>query len=558
MKEQWIASTNSLRGVGVTLNRWILAICVCLLTISYGSGAADANGSPVVVTTSGPVEGSLEDGLNVFRGIPYVAPPVGDLRWPPQPVTPWVVTRQAKAFGPQCPQFFFGIPVGNEDCLYLNIWAPAHPPAGGLPVMVWIHGGGHTQGSGDGGPSFIDGQPIYGGQHLARRGDVVLVSFNYRLGPFGFLAHPALTGEEPSHPSSGNYGQEDQIAALKWVRDNIARFGGDPHNVTIFGESAGGVSTSLHLVSPQSAGLFHRAIIQSGAADRRPTLGPVEAQGGAFALVLGCSGAPDVPACLRTKSRNEVLTALPLPAGFIFGQGAFWGPIVDGYVIPDQPLNAFYSGHFSQAPLIIGNTANEGTTFPALVGANLTPTVYNAFLNRFFPGPAGDAVRAAYPCSDADCSAFEPPQFLLSPADNAIAEVATNGLFICASRRVARAIASHETPIYFYTFDHEIVSPFWPFAIGAGHFAEISFVFGTAGLSQLTEEEKPLSRAMMDYWTNFAWDGDPNHGKARKWPTYRYGPSNDEKRITFDLKIKQATHFHENNCDFFDALFFGS
>lgn len=245
-----------------------------------------------------------------------------------------------------------------------------------------------------------------------------------------------------------------------------------------------------------------------------------------------------------------------------FGQGAFWGPIVDGYLIPDQPLKAFSTGHFSQVPLIIGNTAKEGNLFPALVGANLSPAVYDIFLDRFFNqfygSNAADTVREEYPCSNADCSAFTPPQFLLSPADNTIAEVATNGLFLCPSRRVARAISSHDTPIYFYTFDHAVDSPFWPFDIGAAHFAEISFVFGTAALSQLTEEEKPLSRAMMDYWTDFAWDGNPNHGKARKWPLYRFGPSNDEKRLVFDLKIKQATHFHANNCDFFDELFFGA
>ncbi len=528
---------------------------VGILLAATQAGAAP----PVVSTTSGPVEGFTQDGLSVFLGIPYVAPPVGALRWKsPQAVIPWApVVRSATAVGSQCPQISFGFLVGNEDCLYLNVWTPASAPAARLPVMVWIHGGGHTGGSGDGGLSFIDGKPQYDGQHLARNGDVVLVSFNYRLGPFGFLAHPALTAEEPAHPSSGNYGQEDQVAALRWVRDNIAAFGGNPNNVTIFGESAGGISVSLHLVSPQSAGLFQRAIIQSGAADRRPTLGQVQFQGLAFASVLGCGGAPDVPACLRSKSRNEVLSALPLPAGFFFGQGAFWGPIMDGHLIPDQPISAFLTGNFAQVPLIIGTTANEGTLFPALVGANLAPAVYDTFLNRFF-GANADAVRAAYPCSNTDCSAFAPPQFLLSPADNAIAEVATNGLFICPSRRVARAISSYDTPIYFYTFNHEVDSPFWPFDIGAAHFAEISFVFGTAALSQLTAAEKPLSQAMMDYWTDFAWDGNPNHGKVRKWPLYRFGPSNDEKRIVFDLKIKQATHFHANNCDFFDALFFGT
>jgi para-nitrobenzyl esterase len=425
--------------------------------------------------------------------------------------------------------------------------------------MVWIHGGGHTGGSGDGGPSFIDGQPVYDGQHLAQRGNVILVSFNYRLGPLGFLAHPALTSENVEHPSSGNYGQEDQRVALEWVRDNIAAFGGDPANVTIFGESAGAFSVSLHLVSPQSAGLFHRAIMQSGVADRRPTLGQVELQGLVFADALGCSGAPDVPVCLRAKSQQEVLIALPLPAGFLFGQGAFWGPIVDGHVIPEQPINTFSTGNFSQVPLIIGTNAHEGALFPALVGAGLSPAVYNAFLNRFFPGPAADAIRVEYPCSEANCSAFDPPQFLLSPADNAIAEVVTNGLFTCPSRRVARVVSDHGTPIYFYEFRREIASPFWPsFDIGAAHAAELSFVFGTAFLSQLTEKEKPLSQRIMDYWTNFAWDGDPNHAHARGWPAYHSGRGKAEKRLALNLKPKSVTKFRSNNCDFFDALFFGS
>ena len=378
----------------------------------------------------------------------------------------------------------------------------------------------------------------------------------------GFLAHPALTEEDPNS-SSGNYGQEDQIAALRWVRDNIANFGGDPNNVTIFGESAGSFSVSTHLVTPQSAGLFHRAIMQSGVADFQFPLSAVEAQGLLFeAAIITCAGEDPVLSCLREASVPEVLEALPLPAGFFLTPGAFWGPIVDGHIVPEQPFSAFSSGNFAQVPLIIGNNTHEGNLFPALIvdnmgqQANLTPANYDAFLTNIF-GPGAAAVQAEYPCTDVDCSAFEAAPFLVTPADNALAEVSTHALFVCPARRVARVIAS-QVPIYVYTFDREVMSPGFPFEIGAAHFAEISFVFGTVGLHFLSPEEEPLSHDMMAKWTRFALKGKPTKkGPGTQWHRYRFGPGNDEKRLVFDLENTQATGFEENNCDFFDALLFG-
>ena len=336
------------------------------------AGAAPSALSPdtPVAVTGGLVRGALSDthpGIMAFEGIPFVAAPVGDRRWrPPAPVEPWDGVREATAPGAICPQQ--GLPGGaggaaqSEDCLLLNVWAPLEVAAP-LPVMVWIHGGGYRLGSGSG----SDGAP------LAAQ-DVVLVTINYRLNVFGFLAHPALSAES-EHGASGNYGLLDMVAALEWVRDNAAAFGGDPNRVTIFGESAGGGAVAALMLAPQAEGLFHRAIAQStyvhgwdrplDAAARGWE--PAEALGERVAEALGAPGAgAEALAAMRTADTQAVLEAAGAGALFLWS-GTVWAPNVDGWAIPDDPVTMYAAARQHRVPLIAGITANEGSLFrPAL------------------------------------------------------------------------------------------------------------------------------------------------------------------------------------------------
>lgn len=326
-----------------------------------GAGAANGGVGQPIPIASGPVTGEERDGVRSFKGIPFAAPPLGELRWkPPQPVAPWAEPRECVKSGPACPQQgkdLYG-PVGeqSEDCLYLNVWTPASRVDAKLPVMLWIHGGGFMFGSG--------GKPCYEGAELARRGGVVVVTCNYRLGPFGFLAHPALTAESPQG-ASGNYGMLDQIAALQWVQQNIAAFGGDPGCVTLFGQSAGGVSVCALMASPLAKGLFHRAIVHSGSApgnllDRTA----MELRGTEFAERLGTT---DLPA-MRAKSAAEILAAVKPGSGRV-GEGTQDHLCLDGYVLPESLRAVFAAGRQANVPLIAGTTKDEDRLFLAGVRA---------------------------------------------------------------------------------------------------------------------------------------------------------------------------------------------
>lgn len=310
-----------------------------------------------VDTSAGPITGEEQDGVRSFKGIPFAAPPVGELRWkPPQAVEPWATPRACVKFGPACPQRgkdLFG-PVGemSEDCLYLNLWTPAKSAEDKLPVMFWIHGGGFMFGSG--------GKACYDGAELARRGRVVVVTCNYRLGPFGFLAHPALTAESPNH-ASGNYGMMDQVAALQWVQKNITEFGGDSGCVTIFGQSAGGVSVCALMASPLAKGFFHRAIVHSGSAPGNlHERAAMEALGEEFARRLGTD---DLKA-MRAKSTSEALAAAKKGSGRV-GEGTQDHLSIDGYVLPESLRTVFAEGRQHNVPLMAGTTKDEGSLFLA-------------------------------------------------------------------------------------------------------------------------------------------------------------------------------------------------
>ena len=469
------------------------------LTLAASTAVA-APKAPVAATQDGPVRGVLSGGIDRYLGIPYAAPPVGDLRWqPPQPHGRWTGVRDASAFGNHCPQGAspFGLASLTEDCLYLNVFTPARgtdaAPDDGelLPVMVWIHGGALLVGESD------DYDPV----RLVNQG-VVVVTLNYRLGAFGFLAHPALTAEQGT---SGNYGLMDQQAALRWVQRNIAHFGGDPGRVTIFGESAGGLSVHSHLASPGSARLFHGAIVESGAyALGQPSLAQAEVRGSAVAAAAGCA-ADQTAACLR---------ALPvLPLLVAMGGGSVV-PDVDGKVLTQTIGAALASGQFNRVPVIEGSNHDEWRLFVALdfdlVSGPVTAAGYVPAIAGTLGVPSGTAGFLA---------SFYPVANYPNP-DLALSALGTDAIFACNSRKAVRLISQY-VPTWTYEFnDPDAPQLFLPpvsFPYASAHASEIQYLFNLRSEvphPDLTADQQALSQAMVTYWTNFATLGTP------LWPAY--------------------------------------
>jgi len=491
-----------------------LAFAAVALAGSAATGEEHERG-PVVRTSDGPVHGISSGGVDRFLGIPYAAPPVGDLRWrPPQPHGRWRALRDATAFANHCPQVAspFGLPSVTEDCLYLNVFRPAR--GGGddgeddeagdegrerrRPVMVWIHGGALLVGESD----------DYDPARLVQHG-VVVVTINYRLGVFGFLAHPALTAESPEH-ASGNYGLMDQQAALRWVRRNIASFGGDPRRVTIFGESAGGLSVHSHLASSLSEGLFHRAIVQSGAYSlAQPSLALAEAQGQAAAERAGCID--QTAACLRATPVEALLAAL-LSSTVV--------PDVDGWVLTQTIGESFASGQFNRVPVIEGSNHDEWRLFVALsfdlVTGPLTPEQYIDAIAATLGVPRSTAKFLA---------SFYPLANYPSP-DLALSALGTDAIFACNSRKAVRLL-SQQVTTYAYEFgDEDAPQLFLPpvsFPYGSAHASELQYLFGlssTVMAPELTEDQRQLSEAMTSYWTSFARTGSPNGFDEPFWSPY--------------------------------------
>ncbi len=509
--------------------------------------ACGDNGSDLDVTIdTGTVHGAVVEGIRHFLGIPYAAPPVGDLRWrPPQPAIAWTGVLDTRDFGSQCPQSFsLSGAGGDEDCLFLNVYAPSG--AHGLPVMVWVHGGAFIFGAG--------GEKYYAGDHLASAYGMVIVTINYRLGALGFLAHPALDTDDPAYPTSGNYGLEDQRAALEWVQRNIAAFGGDPKHVTIFGESAGGLSTCALYVSPRTHGLFGAAISESGLCSGNILEEPHAAALAAGVMAgakLGCPGSDAAAlACLRAKSSDDVLamTDYPLPANQMPG-GAFYNigllpaePNVDGFVMPMSTADAFATGGFEPRPLLLGTNHDEGTLLQStLFAAQIaTDQDYHDALLRRFGEPATDAIIARYPTAS-----FPSP-------NRAIAEVSGDAFFVCPARRTARGAASHGAPTFRYTFTHQVDNPFMS-GLGVFHSSEIPFVFGEDVflLDQVGTDGAPVATAMEDYWTSFAKTGTPKSASAPAWPAY--DPTTDAYLDLGD-PIAPGTQLKAELCDFWDTI----
>ena len=379
----------------------LAVIClVCLGTLALGllpGCGTGSKGPGVVKLDSGQISGLKQDGTWTYLGIPYAKPPVGNLRWkPPEPPQPWSGTRECINFGPSCPQAPSDEQVGrtSEDCLYLNVWTPAKSTSDKLPVMVWIHGGAFAEGSGS--------EPLYNGHNLSKQG-VVVVTINYRLGPLGFLAYPALSKESP-HGVSGNYGLMDQVQALKWVKKNIAAFGGNPANVTIFGESAGAMSVDILLAIPQSKGLFNRAIAESGPQWHFGFLPPLsdlreaEKTGGQLATALGCSSAADPLAAMRAKTSDEVITAWGWTEQKISPPtGPQFFPVVDGWLLPGQLTTLLKEGKQHDVPIIIGSNKDDGTVFGELAGLNKATAAQYKSLIQSNAGHSAPEVLKMFP-----------------------------------------------------------------------------------------------------------------------------------------------------------------
>jgi para-nitrobenzyl esterase len=512
-------------------------VCVLLLLAACGG-----SGDELTITIdSGTLHGVLQGETRAFLGVPYAAPPVGPLRWkPPQPAIPFDGTREAIAVGSQCPQSFsLAGPGGEEDCLFLNVWTPRG--ADGAPVMVWLHGGAFVFGSG--------GDPYYSGRYLAESYGAIIVTVNYRLGPLGFLAHPALTAEDPAYPSSGNYGIDDQLAALQWVQRNIAAFGGDTTRVALWGESAGGFSACVHYVSPRSADLFAWAISESGLCASpvtEPTHADAEAIGIALAEQLGCTGAGAL-ACLRAKSADDLLnaTALPPPAQQLPG-GPFYAatipiptPNIDGFVVPKSLRQAFAEGGFPARPLLLGTNHDEGTLFHSVLFAKevTTETEVRDALTRRFGAAKVDAIVAQYPIAS------------YPSAQAALAQITGDAFFVCPARWTARGALAAGAPVFRYTFD-ELPESAALSGLGTFHSAEIPYVFGNDNfpLATVGASGLPLSAAMQGYWTRFAATGSPAGGDV-EWP----GAANDQVLELHDPVTATST-LPAAPCDFWDAL----
>ena len=550
-----------------------MRICSSFLTVALSltlsaCGAGDASTpseneglSPLVQTTLGALEGAYVDDTGdvlAFRGVPYAEPPVGEARWrPPAPVASWDGVRPATEFGAACWQtistegvYSKGQLQRDEDCLFLNIWTDAHDSSEGRPVMVWFHGGGHTAGSGA--PLIFDGTA------LARKG-VVLITANYRLGPLGFLAHPALTAES-EHGSSGNYGLLDKIAALQWVRDHVADFGGDPDHVTIFGQSAGSTSVCALMVSPLAAGLFHRAIGQSGSCVDRPmrsvgdrvagSEGSAHEVGLAIAAALHVDGdGVNAAGSLRAASPEALLDAVRTAQ---VESGLSTGVIIDGWVIPETPRAIFEAGAHNDVPLLVGTMAEEGRGLSA--GTRQVP--HDALVSswRATYGAHTEALLDAY-ADEVDQSTKLAQQ-----------AIQTDQNFTARARSWARLSESAGGDVFLYFFSHAppvfrlyiperaaIDLPEGRRGWGAYHSGDLAYVFDNVGLVGIEwgDWDREIARTVSQYWVNFARTGDPNGEGVPAWPRYEAA---SELALEIGSSIEATSNVREEKLDLIDRL----
>jgi para-nitrobenzyl esterase len=516
----------------------VLAILFTVVVLVAGCArSADVTPEPpkppadpaVVQTQTGALRGIVTPEHRLFDGIPYAAPPVGPLRWrPPAPAATWPGVRDATHTGPRCMQDTSDLEMGrqtSEDCLTLNVWTP--PPSDQKrAVMVWIHGG-----------AFINGSSgLYDSRWLATRGNVVVVTLNYRLGALGFLAHPGLGAA-----GIGNYGLADQQAALRWVHDNIANFGGDPDAVTIAGESAGGMSVCDHLVAPASAGLFRAAIIQSGPCQAQLALPDAERASLDYARDAGCGDPRTAAACLRALPADK----LRKPVWYYrIGDDALSGPVTGTTVLPEDPVVAIAQGRAAKVPVLIGTNRDEFTLFVALQYLRQKQAYatadYPQLLAETF-GRDAPAVAARYPLARYDGS-----------VPLAYSAAVTDGVFSCVADRMAEGLAGGDR-VYVYEFnDRGAPAPgplrTLPFPVGASHSLELRYLFDVGGAPALNTDQQVLSDQMIDAWTQFVRDGNP----GGKWPAF----DAEEKRLSLQPDGSRVeTDFDQfHQCQFWAGL----
>jgi para-nitrobenzyl esterase len=496
----------------------------------------------------GLVVGDKKD-VHAYKGIPYAAPPVGERRWKaPEPVAAWKGVRDCFKFGAACPQkmpaIFGGMPEMaihepfSEDCLFVNVWTPAEHKSEKLPVLYWIHGGGFVIGAAS--------QPIYDGEALARLGCVV-VSINYRLGLFGFLAHPALS-QESEAKVSGNYGLLDQIEGLRWVKRNIATFGGDPERVTIFGESAGGISVLCLMVAPEAKGLFQGAVAQSSTgmnlAPLREAASPgresAEQAGQKLIAACGLAASADVKKMrsLNVKALLEAAPFAPTSPGALQLKplSLRLGPIVDQHLIPDSPNVLFTAGREHAVPLIIGNTKDEMSLF---LTASPMPADRNAYLAKLKDefGDLAEPLARAYPAENA------------KEIRAAIIQLTTDLNFASESRFAARAHTAAGQKAFRYQFSRGTKQGFLQ-SLGAHHGAELGYLFQNVARRN-DEGEKRIAHAIGRYWINFAATGNPNGAHVPEWPAYR---TDAEEVLDFGEKITVLKAPRTDQLDLIDKV----
>jgi para-nitrobenzyl esterase len=532
--------SNRLRAFPVSPFARILLAIACFTQVSASAAQTEMQSDGFLVrTTSGPLRGvARPDGGAEFLGIPYAEPPVGDLRWhEPLPVKPWIGVRTANSFGAPCAQPLMAdwnrhdAEAGVEDCLFLNVVTPVWPARQPLPVMLWLHGGGNEGGSAS--------SALYKDGTLIRHG-VLLVTVNYRLGIFGFFAHPALSAES-AHRGSGNYGLMDQILALRWVRDNIANFGGDPNNITMFGNSAGAIDTGLLMTSGLSKDLFQRAIAESGTSFSHSLapLAAAEKAGEAFAANLKVAAGEEGLKQLRQLTAQQLLAFKSSQSPY-----SHFGPDIDGCVIARKPASVFAAGEEAAIPLLFGTTSRE-------LGAASwhLPTAQDALrkaIADFFGGLAPQAL-AAYGLAESAQASDDP--LYGSPADQWAADL----IIRCpATAQGGWHYAAHH-PTYEYELAHAIPGQE---AQGAVHGADLPYVFGyfprwgnIAG--KLTDVDIQLSGLMESYWTNFARTGNPNSAGLPEWP--QFGVERKFIRFQQDGKVVPLASLRDGPCELYRA-----
>ena len=480
----------------------------------------------------GDMEGDSIDSTRFFLGMPYAAAPTGDLRWrAPQPSPGWTGTRKATTYGARCaqrPSSAYGNDKNeSEDCLFMNVWAPEKPASDKLPVMVWIHGGDHVSGSASDPMPDGSGGQLYDGAKLAAKG-VVVASFNYRLGALGFFPHADQQNEDGIY---GNQGLWDQVAALKWIKKNIKAFGGDPNNITIFGQGSGAQDVCYHMVSPASRGLFNQAISESGGCTDYQ-YEEKEMLDGVYALMnkLGCDKDKSVLKCLRNHDADEVIAAIPKDSPF--------RPFIDGTFFKGQPRDSFERGDIADAAYILGNTINEGSAYQATYSNVESEADYQAVLQANFPPEAIKGVADAYPRAQYAGDAH--------PYASALSHVFGDARVVCPTWDTAMHAFNAGNDVYVYSFDDSTLA-----GSATKHGSELGYVFGNG---KLNDAQKSLSDLVQKYWTNFAGFGDPNDIEKDSfgWPAYS-ARSKSQVNLASDMKLMQD--LHESDCALWRSIY---